>query len=121
MSDMHRLQQILLNLLTNANKFCRGGNIRIFCKYKKEYSQIFFTVTDEGIGIKPEDKQRLFKPFTKLDDGKSLNPNGIGLGLSICKSILVKIGCDIVIVDSVEKNEHSKVHGTSIAFSLPVF
>ena len=76
---------------------------------------------DEGIGIKPEDRKRLFKPFTKLDSGKSLNPNGIGLGLSICKSILVKIGCDIIIAESAVESETSKVHGTSIAFSMPVF
>jgi hypothetical protein len=56
-----------------------------------------------------------------LDSGKSLNPNGIGLGLSICKSILVKIGCDITVVESTVKTATNKNHGTSIAFSLPVF
>ena len=50
-----------------------------------------------------------------------MNPNGIGLGLSICKSILVKIGCDITVVESTVKTATNKNHGTSIAFSLPVF
>jgi signal transduction histidine kinase len=57
---MNRLQQVLLNLLTNANKFCKGGNINIYCKYKKDYNQLFFTVVDEGIGINPDDRKRLF-------------------------------------------------------------
>ena len=38
LSDMNRMQQILLNLLTNANKFSKEGKIKVFCKYKKEYS-----------------------------------------------------------------------------------
>lgn len=65
--------------------------------------------------------KRLFKPFTKLESGKPHNPNGVGLGLSICKSILVKIGCEIAVVSSKEKTENSKQHGTKIAFSMPVF
>jgi signal transduction histidine kinase len=45
-------------------------------------------VSDEGIGIKKEDWPKLFKPFSKLEEGNLYNPNGIGLGLSICKDIL---------------------------------
>jgi two-component system, autoinducer 2 sensor kinase/phosphatase LuxQ len=89
-----------MNLLTNANKFTRSGVIKIVCKYKVEYEQLFIIVVDEGIGIKEEDVKLLFKPFAKLKSGESFNPNGIGLGLSICKGILDKIGCDICVVSS---------------------
>jgi K+-sensing histidine kinase KdpD len=65
----------------------------------------------------------LFKPFTKLESGKHLNPNGIGLGLSICKGILDKLGCDICVVSSDVKRvtNNNIYHGTSMAFSMPVF
>jgi two-component system autoinducer 2 sensor kinase/phosphatase LuxQ len=89
-----------MNLLTNANKFTRSGVIKIVCKYKVEYEQLFIIVVDEGIGIKEEDVKLLFKPFAKLKSGESFNPNGIGLGLSICKGILDKIGCEICVVSS---------------------
>ena len=50
---------------------------------------------DTGIGITEEQAQKLFKPFTKLDSGKHMNPNGIGLGLSICKKICENLGGEI--------------------------
>ena len=81
-------------------------------------------VADEGIGIKVEDVKLLFKPFAKLKSGESFNPNGIGLGLSICKGILDKMGCEISVVSSTVQNKKTigmNFHGTSIAFSMPVF
>ena len=57
-------------------------------------------VVDQGIGISEEAQKKLFKPVTKLQHGKSLNPNGAGIGLSICKSILQKMNCDIAVVAS---------------------
>lgn len=57
-------------------------------------------MSDQGIGIDEKDIKLLFKPFGKLKNGEQYNPNGIGLGLSICKGILDQMNCDICVVSS---------------------
>jgi signal transduction histidine kinase len=52
-------------------------------------------VKDQGIGVKEEDKEKLFVPFESVKHGQQLNPFGTGLGLSICKRILNEIDCSI--------------------------
>jgi signal transduction histidine kinase len=59
----------------------------------KSFLQI--SVFDNGPGISPADKSKLFKPFSKLAAHSHLNPNGSGLGLSICKLICQSLGGDI--------------------------
>lgn len=59
--------------------------------------QLQITVGDNGETISPEDQKKLFKPFTKLNDSKNLNPSGNGLGLSICKNICKCLGGDITL------------------------
>ena len=103
--DQRRLQQVLLNLLTNACKFTPfGGQIKILCKFDSTghggKPQIKISVKDTGCGISPQDQQKLFKPFAKLQSSSQLNPNGIGLGLSICKSICIGLGGNIQITSS---------------------
>jgi signal transduction histidine kinase len=104
---MQRLQQVLLNLLSNALKFTdRGGSIKITSRfvvtehdltYKEpeliklveaaKYGMLEVSVADNGIGIKQEDLGKLFKLFGFLDSSKELNTKGIGLGLHISKMI----------------------------------
>jgi signal transduction histidine kinase len=90
--DAKRLQQVTLNLLTNAIKFSRDGGkvelggkiVKINCENKREsYLEIF--VKDTGQGISEVDKDKLFKLFGKLKQKNGINKNGIGLGLHICK------------------------------------
>jgi signal transduction histidine kinase len=92
--DPKRLQQVSLNLLTNAMKFSKaGGKVELGGKILTEkrdskirqYVEIF--VKDTGYGISKEDQGKLFKLFGKLTQKNGLNKQGIGLGLHICKQI----------------------------------
>ncbi len=83
-ADMRRLKQILVNLLSNAVKFTpEGGKVGLEIEGRSEENRIHLTVWDNGIGIKPEDFEKLFKPFTQLDSSLSRQYSGTGLGLSL--------------------------------------
>ncbi|MCL2026556.1 MAG: ATP-binding protein [Leptospirales bacterium] len=95
-SDEHRFAQILTNLLSNANKFTpEGGSIILSVDILEingpEYS-IRVNVTDTGIGITPEQKERLFSSFEQADESIARKYGGTGLGLSISKSIIEAMG-----------------------------
>jgi len=88
-TDSHRLTQVLLNLLTNANKFTDRGSIIL--KYEvvtKDKSHLLFSVTDTGSGIPKEQHKLLFERFGKLNNFKQ----GAGLGLAISKQIITRLG-----------------------------
>ena len=90
-TDVQRLQQILINLLSNANKFTSKGSITLSFNVNKEEECVYFRVTDTGTGI-PEDKQKkVFERFEKLDE----YVQGTGLGLAICKLTITMMGGDI--------------------------
>lgn len=93
-TDQKRLQQVLLNLVTNAVKFTdRGGNIQIKASLENGMDQrmLKVAVKDNGVGIKEEHQAKIFQMFSTFkDQKKNLNVNGIGLGLSICKLIVEK-------------------------------
>mmetsp|Transcript_17334 Transcript_17334/g.15250 ORF Transcript_17334/g.15250 Transcript_17334/m.15250 type:complete len:174 (+) Transcript_17334:805-1326(+) len=89
-NDKNRLIQILINLVGNAEKFTTKGSITIGAeRYEPDKIKLF--VQDTGTGIKQEDKKRLFSVFGKLEETESINKQGIGLGLTICKHILEQI------------------------------
>ena len=71
-----------------------------------------FQVSDQGIGIKPEDKAKLFKLFGKLEATASINTSGIGIGLNICKQIVESFGGTIYIEDNRETT------GTTFTFTI---
>ena len=90
-TDVQRLQQILINLLSNANKFTEQGSITLGIEINEEQDCVYFSVTDTGRGI-PEDKQKkVFERFEKLDE----YVQGTGLGLAICKLTITMMGGDI--------------------------
>lgn len=91
-SDMQRLQQLLLNLMSNAVKYTPpGGSVLLEINEKpSERTGIAcyeFVVSDTGIGMKKEFLDRVFEPFERADDDEIQSIQGTGLGLSICKSI----------------------------------
>ena len=93
--DEMRVKQVMVNFLSNAYKFTFVGEIKLTAKLIKStehYDEILVTIEDTGIGIKPEDRDKLFKQFGKLEDKQSINRQGTGLGLSICKKIVRRIG-----------------------------
>lgn len=85
-TDKARLQQMLINLLVNANKFTDKGSIVL--TLKREGNEALFSVTDTGCGIAPEKREKIFNRFEKLDE----NAQGTGLGLSICRLIIERLG-----------------------------
>jgi len=89
-SDQRRLEQIILNLLNNAVKFTDKGHVRISCRADNNY--YLLSVSDTGIGIRPEEIPGLFQPFHQIDTGLSRKREGTGLGLSICKKLILMMG-----------------------------
>lgn len=96
--DEGRLRQILLNLLGNAVKFTEHGEITVRCELERQTGRhvwLRFTVADTGIGIGPEARNRLFQPFTQLDESAKRRFGGTGLGLSISKRLIELMGGEI--------------------------
>jgi signal transduction histidine kinase len=91
--DQRRVEQILINLLNNAIKFTEMGEIRVSCSLHD--SKVILSVSDTGIGIKPEDIETIFKPFRQIDTGLSRKYEGTGLGLSITRKLVTMMGGEI--------------------------
>ena len=85
-SDQQRLEQVILNLLNNAVKFTEKGHVHISCRADNDH--YFLSVSDTGIGMRPEELPGLFQPFHQIDAGLSRKREGTGLGLSICKKLM---------------------------------
>lgn len=94
-SDRRRVEQILLNLLNNAIKFTEKGSIAVSARI--EPPAIRVSVTDTGIGIKPEDLDTLFRPFRQIDSGLTRQREGTGLGLAICNRLAELLGGEITV------------------------
>ncbi|MCO6473197.1 MAG: PAS domain S-box protein [Melioribacteraceae bacterium] len=110
-SDGRRVEQIFLNLLNNAVKFTEEGYIEICSELKN--GCVVTSVKDTGVGIKPEDLAKLFKPFSQIDTGITRTHEGTGLGLSICKKLLEKLNGKI----KVESEYNS---GSTFIVELPL-
>jgi signal transduction histidine kinase/ActR/RegA family two-component response regulator len=97
--DRVRLMQVAGNILNNAVKFTgKGGEIRFAVELQEQTGdkvRIRFTVSDTGIGISPEQQERLFQAFIPVDREVSIKYGGIGVKLSICKSIIEMMGGSI--------------------------
>ncbi|MCA8959967.1 MAG: response regulator [Planctomycetes bacterium] len=95
-SDPVRVQQILLNLISNAIKFTREGSVEIDVAWRRdsvhELPRVVFTVRDTGIGMTPEQLGRVFDPFVQADDSTTRHFGGTGLGLSITQSLVRLLG-----------------------------
>jgi signal transduction histidine kinase/CheY-like chemotaxis protein len=98
-SDEKRLKQLLVNLISNSVKFTNFGHIGITVDYINNnggYNELTFCVEDTGIGISSEEQTKLFQDHSLLNkDHFYLNKEGSGLGLSICKKIVEKLGNNI--------------------------
>jgi signal transduction histidine kinase/ActR/RegA family two-component response regulator len=91
--DPCRLRQILLNLVGNAIKFTSTGVVEL--TLSREGEVLRFEVRDTGIGIDPEDTERLFRPFEQADASTTRRFGGTGLGLSICTRLAHLMGGEI--------------------------
>lgn len=90
LGDEGRIRQILINLLSNAIKYTQEGSVSLYVDYKivnKEEINVIFKVKDTGIGIKEEDKPKIFGRFERVDIVKNRNIEGTGIGLSLSKQL----------------------------------
>ena len=93
--DPVRLYQAFMNLLSNAVKFSNTGTIKLSSKIKKSDSQnitVYFEIKDSGIGMNPEQIEKIFEPFIQADSSTTRDYGGTGLGLTITKNIVELMG-----------------------------
>ncbi len=108
-SDEHRIQQVLVNFLTNACKHTEKGEIHVHSSLTEKPGMITFSVTDTGTGVPADEAEHIFERFTKLNAFKQ----GAGLGLSICKNIATILKGDVHL-------DTSYTNGARFVFQLPL-
>lgn len=112
--DPYRLNQILLNLISNAIKFTKKGSIDITCSVIEETNtnqKVRAIVKDTGIGMEETFVQKLFQKFSQEDETVTRKFGGTGLGMSICKELVEMMGGNIYV-------ESAKGKGTTVIFEI---
>ncbi|MEM9774234.1 MAG: ATP-binding protein [Chloroflexota bacterium] len=115
LSDDQKIKQILINLLSNAFKFTQRSDVflNIFLVRDNQEGWIKFSVIDQGIGIRPDFIENLFKPFLQEDNSSANQHQGTGLGLAISKQFALMLGGDIFVESSVG-------NGSTFTLKLPI-
>jgi signal transduction histidine kinase len=110
-ADYEKMQQVVLNLLTNAIKFTEpGGEVRVSCAGGG--GMVAITVTDTGIGISAEKLPSIFEPFVQVDQRHTRSHEGVGLGLAISRDLARGMGGDLVAVSTLGQ-------GSTFTLTLP--
>ncbi len=91
-SDEGKVSQILRNLVSNALKFTEQGEVRVTAAYEDAHDRYVFTVRDTGIGIAPEDQQRIFEEFVQVPNRLQERAKGTGLGLPLSRRLAELLG-----------------------------
>lgn len=114
--DGRRLRQVLLNLLSNAAKFTKNGTItlKLIATQLNSQWRLQFIVSDSGIGIAPEQQEKIFKEFSQLEQSKNNINTGVGLGLYIAQSILRSMGSELHL------ESHLNHGGATFSFEIHV-
>lgn len=108
-TDPRRVQQILINLLTNACKHTSSGEIKLSSSLSETPGYVTYSVTDTGTGVPPEQAEKIFERFTKLNEFVQ----GTGLGLSICRDIAGRMGAKVYLDTSYTAG------GARFVFAIP--
>ncbi|MCR4755519.1 MAG: response regulator [Lachnospiraceae bacterium] len=112
--DEIRIRQCVVNLLTNAVKYTEKGSVTLDVSYAWEdetYIKLKFSVTDTGIGMKPEEMEELFAPYKRMDEKRNRAIEGTGLGMSITRQLLDLMGTTLDV-----SSEYGK--GSVISFAV---
>ena len=112
-ADLDRIVQVLLNLLSNALKFCERGKGRVEIVLAEEQGAIRVDVRDNGCGIAPEDQRVLFEKFRQGGDALTAGPGGSGLGLHISRHIVERFGGRMWVTSA-------PAQGACFSFTLPL-
>ena len=109
-SDERKIQQIMLNLVSNAVKFTESGSIKL--KVCKDNNEVHWSVEDTGIGIEPGEMDNIFSEFRQVDGSISRKHEGTGLGLAISQKLAEKLGGTINVESTLGK-------GSTFTLQLP--
>lgn len=101
--DAHELQSAFSNLIMNAIRYTKAGNpIQIDVGFNNNH-EIYFSVTDTGIGIAKQHIPRIMERFYRVDKGRSRQSGGTGLGLSIVKHVLMRHQAELQVISEIDK------------------
>jgi len=92
-ADREKVEKILFNLLTNANKFTEKGKVTL--QVQRTAAGVLFRVRDTGIGMTPDQRSKLFQVFTQVDVSTTRKYGGSGLGLVLCRHFCRMMGGEI--------------------------
>ncbi len=109
--DEHRINQIMVNIMSNAVKFTREGSVKVSCSYEKGTASI--SVKDTGIGIPVVKRHQIFTAFRQGDVSTTREFGGTGLGLAITSKLVEKMGGSIDLYSEVDK-------GSDFVITLPL-
>ena len=112
--DEVRIEQIIINILNNAVKYTEKGKVTFNVDYEKADGgsiKLKVSISDTGIGIKKEDIDKLFSPYERIEESRNKKIEGTGLGMSITKNLLEKMGSRL---------EVSSVYGEGSTFSFEI-
>ncbi len=109
--DRQKLKQIVVNLVSNAIKFTPAGSIRVSVGYQASGGGLFtLAVADTGIGIAPENQEKIFEDFQQVDASPTRPYGGTGLGLSICRRLAEMLGGKISLESQPDQGSTFTVH-----------
>ena len=112
-ADREKLDQVLINLLTNAAKYSpQSGRITLSARHSEEEERVVVKVEDEGIGIAPDDQKQLFNTFYRIRRPETEGVRGTGLGLSIVRGLVMMMRGEVWVESELNK-------GSSFFFSIP--
>lgn len=112
LADPSMIKLVIENLIDNAIRYTKGGG-KVEIKFKKVGKQVVFSVKDEGVGIPEKEQKFIFKKFFRAENVLRERTRGSGLGLYVCRSIILKSGGKIWF-----KSEEGK--GATFYFTLPI-
>ena len=112
-TDEIKLKQVIINLLTNAIKYTDEGFVKFKYEIDEQQGLIYFTIQDSGSGIEEDHQQHVFDRFKRVENDKSIQVGGLGLGLSISKAYIEILGGTISF-------ESKMGEGSTFYFSIPL-
>jgi len=111
-TDVTKVRQVLLNLLSNSAKFTERGTITLAALADPDGTSVAFSVRDTGIGMTPEQLGRLFQEFSQAEAGTYRNYGGTGLGLAVSRKLAHILGGDVLV-------ESTPGVGSTFTFTVP--
>jgi signal transduction histidine kinase/DNA-binding response OmpR family regulator len=110
-TDEGKVSQILRNFVSNALKFTESGEVRVAARIEAE--RVIFSVSDTGIGIAPENHERIFQEFTQIDSPSQRRTKGTGLGLPLAKRLAELLGGSVAVTSVLGE-------GSTFSASIPL-